>query len=121
MTDNTSNGKPSEDFYVAKVVADDQLVINAGSNDGIKIGDTFTIIEKGEEVFDPITGESLGDYELKKGVGKVIHVTERLSIIRGKNKPKNLASIGKFFAGEEVEEVPSSFTNPEVGDIARKK
>ncbi len=60
--------KSSRCFYVAKVLSDYQLIINAGSNDGVVIGDTFTIIEKGDEVFDPITGESLGDYELKKGV-----------------------------------------------------
>ncbi len=51
----------------------------------------------------------------------MIHVTERLSIIKGRDKPKGLGSFGMFLAGEDPGKEPSAFIEPDIGDIARKQ
>ena len=54
---------------IAKILNTKQVVINAGSNDGLKEGDHLEIIDKfgTDPVIDPDTGESLGTLDLPKG------------------------------------------------------
>ncbi|MFV0606645.1 MAG: hypothetical protein ACK5NK_12465, partial [Niabella sp.] len=66
-------------FKVAEIISDEQLIINAGTNQGIRKGYKFLIYSLGEEIFDPDTNESLGQLETSKGVGEVIHVQEKMS------------------------------------------
>ena len=49
------------------LVRDTTVYIKPGSDAGVKIGDTFTIYSKGEELIDPDTGLSLGSEETKVG------------------------------------------------------
>ena len=58
-----------------------QVVINAGRNENIKKDDKFVIYDLGKEIFDPMTGDSLGKLELVKGIGKVVHLQEKIAII----------------------------------------
>jgi len=66
---------------VIKIIDDYKLVINKGSKDGVKNLHKFIILEKGEELFDPDTSESLGYLEIPKLKMKVIHVQEKISIL----------------------------------------
>lgn len=59
----------------------DQVVINKGSNDGIKIGQRFIVYSVGKELFDPDTNESLGNLEIVKGTGTATHVQEKMTTI----------------------------------------
>jgi curli biogenesis system outer membrane secretion channel CsgG len=63
------------------VKADDAKVyINAGSQAGITVGDSFVIYSKGEELVDPETGITLGSEEEKAGRITVVSVKEKYSV-----------------------------------------
>ena len=55
--------------------------INIGSSTGVKVGDKFTIVHRGEELVDPVTGTKLGADEKQTGTGVVVEVSERFAII----------------------------------------
>jgi hypothetical protein len=64
-----------------------EVVINMGSEVGVKKGTIFKVIEKGKEFIDPVTGESYGSKEVVKGIIHVNKVQERFSeakIIKGR-------------------------------------
>lgn len=109
-----------KDVRVAKVISNNQLVLNAGSTDGVEKGDKFIILEMGEEVMDPVTGESLGEYEIIKGHAKVFHVTGRLSLVEPvKYSTGGLLSFQAYLAAGEQHMTSDPFKSPEIGDIAR--
>jgi curli biogenesis system outer membrane secretion channel CsgG len=54
--------------------------INMGSSNGAKIGDTFDVVRKGEELIDPDTGISLGAEEEKVGQIVIAEVKDKYSI-----------------------------------------
>ena len=67
---------------VIKVIHDYQVVINKGSQDGVKVGQRFLIYEETDELLqDPITLEGLGNLEIPKGTGKAIYVKEKWTTI----------------------------------------
>lgn len=51
----------------------DMVIINAGSESGVQIGDRFSVVRPGEELIDPDTGLSLGSMETKVGEIEVIN------------------------------------------------
>lgn len=59
--------------WQAKVIIEKAGVvfINSGEADGLKIGDTFAVYSKGEDLIDPDTGISLGSVDSKIGVIKI--------------------------------------------------
>ena len=123
---------------VAKVQDEYCLVLNKGSNDGIKPGQRFLIYSIGEEIIDPDTQKSLGQLEIVKGTGKVTHLQPTMSTIQSdmksppskairrikKNDPFGLAGLSKYYGTDEVieETLPTEtvpFENPERNDIAK--
>lgn len=60
----------SKEMKIAKIISNEAVVINAGSNDGIEKEQKFQIIGKVglEPVIDPDTGESLGTLDELKGI-----------------------------------------------------
>jgi hypothetical protein len=118
-------------FKVAKVINNNELVLNAGYNKGIKKGYKFLIYSLGEEILDPDTGESLGKLETSKGIGKVIHVQEKMSTIKTYGTPAkktistqafntylNLINQGEDNTAESEPEI-LPFENPQKGDLAK--
>lgn len=109
-----------------------ELVINKGSNDGIKINDKFIIYNLGEELFDPDTKESLGHVELVCGKAKPKHIQPKLTtLISNDFEPPKITttrregSILSFTPTEIVEEVdPNSdrieFDNVKIGSLVKK-
>ena len=57
-----------------------QVWINLGTGSGIKVGDEFEVIRKGEELIDPDTGISLGAVEEKVGAIVITEVTAQYAI-----------------------------------------
>ncbi len=57
-----------------------KIYINVGERNGVKVGDTFVVYHRGEELRDPDTGELLDFIEEKLGTISVITVKEKLSI-----------------------------------------
>lgn len=63
------------------IKADDAKVyINAGSQAGVKVGDSFVVYSKGEELIDPETGLNLGSEEEKAGRITVVEVKEKYAV-----------------------------------------
>ncbi len=133
---------------VVKLVDNDKLAINIGSQDGIKKNDIFIIFEKQEEIFDPDTQESLGNLEVPKLKMQVFNIQDKITLLESSetkiitdkkikrtikkqsNQNKLLyAGLGRMFNDEEetiIEEEPKKQIittherNIKVGDIARK-
>ena len=69
-----------------------QVYINAGTNIGIRKGDTFAIIQLSKELVDPVTGKVVGAIEKKAGKVEVMRVEEEYSeaaILEGKGFNRN--------------------------------
>ena len=64
---------------VAKILSETHLIISCGSTAGVKEGMVFIVLAEGEDVKDPETGESLGQWEIPKGRVRAVHVQERLA------------------------------------------
>jgi hypothetical protein len=74
-------GSPRLQGHVARLVTDDELVINLGSRDGVKKDMYFNVIDEStENISDPITGEDLGSIERIKVQVRIIRVSERLAL-----------------------------------------
>ena len=68
------------DMRVIKVDGN-RAYINVGATAGIKVGDTFRVFRRGEELVDPATGAKLGAEEKQTGTGVVTEVNEKFSIM----------------------------------------
>jgi len=66
---------------VIKIVDKYKVAINKGSIDGVLREDIFMIFEKGEELFDPDTKESLGNLEIPKLRMKVFNIQEKITLL----------------------------------------
>lgn len=51
---------------VIEIINNMKILINYGANAGAKKGDSVRIIEQGEEITDPVTGNFLGTYDAIK-------------------------------------------------------
>ena len=69
--------------FVARLVTDDELLMNVGSDDGVSKGQIFAILDpKTRNVHDPKTGRDLGSLDREKARVAVIKVGEHLSLAR---------------------------------------
>ena len=73
VTDNDAVGE--HDDYTS-------LVISTGQSNGVTFDMRFVIHANGTELFDPDTELSLGNFEIVKGEGKVVHVMPNMSRIK---------------------------------------
>lgn len=64
---------------VARIISQEEVVLNIGKNDGVKEGMEFVIYENSDRIIDPETGEDLGPLEIIKGRVKTFHVQEKIS------------------------------------------
>jgi hypothetical protein len=132
------------DFPVVAHVEDShRVVINRGSDAGIKKGQRFLIFGIGKEIFDPATKKSLGTLELVRGTGKVAHVQPQMAVIEsdmtvagGKTvtrpDPSQRRGLGTVIVPwlnplqepyiTEKQEAPTviGFEDPAVGDFAKQ-
>jgi curli biogenesis system outer membrane secretion channel CsgG len=69
--------------------------INMGSMSGVKNGDQYKIVELGEALVDPDTGQVLGQGETTTGSGKIVEVQERFSIMEFTGSAKAKARVKK--------------------------
>ena len=63
---------------VAAIIDNQIIVINRGDADGVRNGMTFAIFTVGEKINDPVTGETLGNFEIIKAKIEVVHVMEKM-------------------------------------------
>ena len=121
----------NKEIRVARVLSDTRLVLNVGSEDGIKENSRFLVYTiDNEDIIDPVTGNSLGKLEYVKGDGHVIHLQDKMCTIEtfkkasGKRVIKRnnpLWTLGGYET--ETEEIPSGeleeFDDVVVGDYAK--
>ena len=69
--------------------------INMGSMSGVKNGDQYSVVELGEALVDPDTGQVLGQGETTTGSGKIVEVQERFSIMEFTGSAKAKAKVKK--------------------------
>lgn len=85
---------------VAKILGNNEIVINRGSGAGVRQGMLFEIFApEGEEVWDPDTGETLGTVEDVKARAEVTEVKDRLAVARLHNShemPFGAVNIGEM-------------------------
>src|SRR5690606_5047705 len=74
---------------------EETFILNRGSKDSIKPGDRFLVFALGDEIFDPETKESLGELELIRGTGKVVHVQDRMATVKSDMKTSPIRTIRK--------------------------
>jgi hypothetical protein len=75
-------GAPLE-AKVAKVVGPRELIMNKGSQDGIKKGMRFAVLDlTAADVTDPDTNENLGSLYMEKTRVEVVRVEERIALAR---------------------------------------
>lgn len=84
---------------VARVLNSREIVITAGSKNGVIVGMYFDVMDpKGEDVTDPSTGEVLGSIERPKVRVRVTQVQERISVASTFKKQKvNIGGTGSIF------------------------
>lgn len=122
----------NKEIQVAKVLSRTRLVLNVGSDDGIKEDSRFLVYSiDDEDITDPITGNSLGKLEYVKGTGHVIHLQEKMCTIETLRKNSGKRVIQRknpFLWGvggmeTETEEIPADeleeFDNVMIGDNAK--
>lgn len=77
---------------VIKVTDRGQVIINRGSEFGVEVGQELAMVEEGEELVDPSTGELLGSEEGEQiGSVKVVKVSDKVSycdITDGEKNPE---------------------------------
>ena len=86
---------------VAKILGNNEVVINRGRTQGVRPGMLFEVFApEGEEVWDPDTGETLGTVEDVKAHAEVTEVKDRLAVARLHNtagaSPFGAANIGEM-------------------------
>jgi hypothetical protein len=84
---------------VAKILGNNEIVINRGRNEGVRQGMLFEVFApEGEEVWDPDTGETLGTVEDVKAHAEVTEVKVRLAVARLLNTkaPPGVMNLGEM-------------------------
>lgn len=78
---------------VITIFSETSLLVNLGKKDGLKKGDRLVVIEKGEEMKDPESGESLGELELVKAELVAADVQEQMSMLRTESRGADTMSV----------------------------
>lgn len=117
-------------MVVASVLDNHRVVINRGSEDGIRSRQRFLVYELGDEIKDPATDLSLGRLEIPKGTGRVVHLQEHMATVKSdqtepdtRKRLVKRSSVWSIAPSEEEEVIPSNkrlpFTDPLVGDFVK--
>lgn len=119
-----------ERYNVVKILSEYSVVINAGINDFVKLGDYFHILDsEGDEVIDPITKEIIGTLDISKATVEVTELYESMCVCSSlvKKVRPNLSFNFDFEERERLNVDYSQITrgnkvsnkNIEIGDTAK--
>ena len=67
---------------IAAIVDDTTLILNVGTEHGVIEGMVFSVVAEQQEIADPDSGESLGNWEVVKARVIVEHVQDRMCTVR---------------------------------------
>jgi hypothetical protein len=102
---------------VVHVLRADEVVINKGVQDGIKVGDSFLVYGIGPNLTDPDSGKPLGNLELVRGRGEAVHVQDHMAVIRSIERPWRGGDAFQFMLPGDGPTLP--FRGAEAGDLAK--
>jgi hypothetical protein len=71
---------------IARIISPTEVVLAAGSDQGVSPGMEFIIYDLSDRILDPETGADLGQIELVKGRVISVHVQDRMTTARTKTK-----------------------------------
>ena len=123
MPDHTVSGA-----RVVYKLSPSRVVINRGKNHGVKIGQVFLIYDLGEVIIDPIENTELGQLEIVRGRGRVVHLQENLATVNSIEVDKErirvttgaATRLTSILGPEETEKISDApFDGVEVGDYCR--
>lgn len=114
--------KMKSDFKVAKILDEYNVVINAGTDHDVSVGDKFQILDKtGSAVEDPVTSEIIGYLDLIKATVTVIEVQEKMSICTSEETVSIIGSIADNLAGISHSLAPYTQTEKEKLNVDNKQ
>jgi hypothetical protein len=123
-------------YRVLEIITTTKVILNCGSNNGIRLGTNFLIFGLSKPLFDPETNAELGPAEIVRGKGRVTHLQNNLCTVesvlteQGTTKVIKRSSDSLFripgLASPEIEEISSTprlkeFERIQVGDYAREE
>lgn len=114
----------SKIFKIAKVLNEFTIVLNAGSNQGIKENQRFLVYTTdGDEVFDPDTKELLGKLEVVKGTGTVTFLQLKMCTIKSDRSSKYTINDAILSITSDKPNIGDKkdipFNNPCIGDLVK--
>jgi Flagellar assembly protein T, C-terminal domain len=115
-------------------MSDKQIALNVGEEHGVEAGMKFAIFAPKDEILDPQTGESLGEFRQRKATVKVTMVSKKFCFAGPVARSRFLSGFYKsMLAGGEMESVESplpveksqlepliSGTSIRIGDLAEQ-
>ena len=113
------------ELRVAKILTPTQVVLNGGTNVGIKIDEKFLLYGLGEQIWDPETKQLLETVEVLRGKARVIHLQEKICILESTDTKTEVRRTNSAFpliigSQEETVYVTRPFKEVQVGDYARR-
>ena len=75
---------------IAKILDEFNIIVNKGRADGVAEGMRFVVYAEVDEVTDPETGESLGNWELIKGRLAASHVQDKMTVCSAETRPADV-------------------------------
>lgn len=111
----------SKIFKVVKILDDNhKIVINAGTNQGIKENQRFLVYSlDGEEIFDPDTNELLGKLEVTKGTGTVTFLQEKMCTITSDMYEETPTISITYFVTKSDTKRHLCFNDAHIGDLVK--
>lgn len=119
-------------FRVVEILTNTKLILNCGKDVGIRNGNKFLIYGLSKILIDPETGENLGQAEIIRGEGQVVHIQDKLCTIESclydsgssrvikKSQPISIFSGGTTTEEEVIgERRLKIFEDVQIGDYAR--
>ena len=90
-----------ETYHVAAILDSYHVIIAAGSNYDLSVGTKIEIFVEGDEILDPISGESLGRINMVKETLEIVQIDQKYSICQKiveeeRTIPGPLSSIGSL-------------------------
>lgn len=85
------------ELCVVAVLSPTEVVINAGSRVGVRLGMLFEIYSLGQMIADPVSGENLEQVELIRGHARVVHVQEKIATLESSQYYKRGGPLSAYY------------------------
>ena len=81
--------------------SENQIYIDLGSDNGVKMGDSFIIYKEGNIIKHPVTGQIITVQEIIKGLAKVVEVNSNYALCELKKSKGNIVTGDKVKRGRK--------------------